>query len=83
MVADVLTLTTLVKVVVDIVQLAWPNRPAWIPPALALASAVLLAALGLNAAGAWDILSTAILAAGAAVGVTELQDARRRMQYRR
>ena len=75
-----LAIVTIVKVLVDMAKMAVPEMPKWLPPVVAVPFGIITAVL-LDLAGgipltpatiATSILA-GILAAGAAVGVTELQ----------
>ncbi len=81
--AEIITLAlaaaTIVKVLVDLVKMAW-SVPQWLPPGLALAAGIGCVVLLLVASGnVIDVqlgslaVLAGILAAGSAVGVTELQ----------
>lgn len=67
------------KILVDIVRLAFPDRPNWVSPVLAVLFGILAAFLMFMASG--EVLSqqtiaqtviAGILAGGSAVGITEL-----------
>lgn len=71
--------TTIVKVVVDIVRLGFDTPPKWMSPVLALCSGPIAAILIVLESGALMTNATiarcflaGLLAAGMAVGVTEL-----------
>lgn len=74
------------KVFVDVIQMAFPKRPDWVPPVVALVSGVVFAALVAMSAGhdlmqMWpQVVLAGVLACGSAVGVTELQAAAKRRQ---
>lgn len=72
--------TTLVKVIVDMLRLAFPNRPSWVSPVLAvvLGPPVTLLLMIANGNAVTEVLVAqaavaGILAGGAAIGVTEAQ----------
>lgn len=80
MLTQAMAVTTLAKVLVDMTKMAAPDAPKWIFPLVALAYSLLISMLLMTANGmvldsvniSQGILN-AILAAGAAIGVTELQ----------
>jgi TRAP-type C4-dicarboxylate transport system permease small subunit len=75
-----LAATTIAKVLVDVVKNAFPNRPTWVSPVLAIVFGI-LAAFTIMLTGETELtraviaqsLLAGILAGGSAVGVTELQ----------
>ena len=75
-----LAIVTIVKILVDMVKMAVPNMPTYVPPLAATIFGILAAILVDMASGtvlngqsiATSILA-GILAAGGAIGVTELQ----------
>ena len=88
-VVDVAAVTAVVKVLVDLFQLAWPERPSSAPPIMALATGVAVAFLMVVAGGqavteavAAQAVLVGVLAAGGAVGVTELQEVRKALRRR-
>lgn len=79
-ITQAMAITTLAKVLVDMVKMAAPDAPKWVFPALALGFSILIGVLMLSASGVplsseniSQAILSAILAAGAAIGVTELQ----------
>lgn len=81
---NITAVATLTKIIVDAVQLAQPNRPDWMPVALAFVAGPLWSVAFLLAQN--EILTTALiaqsliagaLAGGTAIGVTELQSVRK------
>ena len=78
---DVAAVSVVTKVAVDLFQLAWPQRPSYVPPLAALVLGLVFSYLVHLQAGQVEpasIVLTGVLAAGAAVGITEVQSARRR-----
>lgn len=79
-VTQAIAITTIAKILVDMTKLGFPTMPTWVPPVCALVYSITVAQLFVIATGvdvsrqdvAQSILS-GILAAGAAIGVTELQ----------
>lgn len=79
-ITEAMAITTLTKILVDMTKMAVPDLPKWLGPVGALVYAIVIGQLMILASGvvltpqgvSMSILS-AILAAGAAVGVTELQ----------
>jgi len=80
LVMQAIAVTTISKILVDMTKLGFPTMPSWVPPLAALVYSIAVAQLMLVASGvdltraniAQSILA-GILAAGAAIGVTELQ----------
>jgi hypothetical protein len=77
---SVLAVVTLAKVLVDMTKMAVPDAPKWIFPLVALGYSLLISLLFtvadgmlLDAVNISQAILNAILAAGAAIGVTELQ----------
>jgi len=77
---SVLAVVTLAKVLVDMTKMAVPDAPKWIFPLVALGYSLLISLLFtvangllLDAVTVSQAILEAILAAGAAIGVTELQ----------
>ena len=77
---EAMAITTIVKILVDMVQLGMPTMPKWVKPLSALVFGIVVGQLFLLSNGdeltrqaiATSIL-TGVLAAGAAIGITELQ----------
>jgi hypothetical protein len=80
LITQAMAITTISKILVDMTRLGFPTLPKWVPPLAALVYSIVIAQLLLVASGAdltradiaQSILS-GILAAGTAIGVTELQ----------
>lgn len=80
LITQAMAVTTLAKILVDMTKMAVPDAPKWIFPIIALGFSIIISILLMTANGmvldsvniSQGIL-TAILAAGAAIGVTELQ----------
>lgn len=74
-----LAAVAIVKVLVDVIKLAWASVPQWVPPALAMATGpfvvvllMLADAQALTQQALAQAILAGILAGGGAVGVTEL-----------
>lgn len=80
LITQAMAVTTISKILVDMTKLGFPTMPSWVPPLAALIYSIVVAQLMLVATGvdlsraniAQSILA-GILAAGTAIGVTELQ----------
>jgi hypothetical protein len=80
LITQAIAVTTIAKVLVDMTKLGFPTMPKWVPPIAALIYGITIAQLTLVASGSEltrvDIAQSilvGILAAGASIGVTELQ----------
>jgi len=80
LITQAMAITTISKILVDMTRLGFPTLPKWVPPLAALVYSIVIAQLLLVASGAdlnrADIAQSVlsgILAAGTAIGVTELQ----------
>ncbi len=75
-----LAAASIAKILVDILRMAFPNRPSWVSPVLAIAFGI-LSALLLSIANGTEITQTmiaqniiaGILAGGSSVALTEIQ----------
>lgn len=71
---------TIIKTIVDVIRVAFPERPSWISPVLAIALGPLVVVLISVSQGdplTQQVIAQAflsgVLAGGSAIGVTELQ----------
>lgn len=79
-ITQAMAVTTLAKVLVDLTKMAFPDAAKWLFPVLAMVYSTLIGILmmlssnvPLDSASIAQAILSAILAAGAAIGVTELQ----------
>lgn len=75
-----LAIVTIVKILVDMIKIAMPNQPTYIPPLAATVFGIITAILVdlaegtiINSQSIATSILAGILAAGGAIGVTELQ----------
>jgi len=80
LITQAMAVTTLAKILVDMTKMTAPDAPKWIFPVAALGYSLVISMLLMTANGMVldsinisQAILTAILASGAAIGVTELQ----------